>query len=115
MAKLSKLKNRTRAFEVNVDGEVVKGLFYPGVYTPKFEEELNSIQEDDPEANRVLAKKLCALVAEWDLEEDDGSKVPISVEQLIDIPYDVLIGIMMEIGRNLFPNKKTSVSTGSFS
>lgn len=114
MAKLSTLKKRVRPFRVDIDGEVIIGKFYPGVYTPRFEEDLNSIDESSPDANRVVARKLCALVAEWDLTNDDESLLPISEETLCDVSYDVQMAIMVEIGKNIVPNPKASVSTGSF-
>jgi hypothetical protein len=71
-----------------------------------------SVNEASAEEDRLLATAeiLSVLIAKWDLEEDDGSPVPITPERLSNLPVGVLTPIMTAVFETLNPTDAAPAS-----
>lgn len=95
--KLSTLATRVSRTVVTVgDGAELWVDFRPQAITPELIALVAAAEQsgDAGEIVRSLSATLCAVVAGWDLQEDDGEMVPLTVERLGTIPVAVLYAVL---------------------
>lgn len=111
---------------VNFDEQDVKKLAVPygdfvinieysrSRYTPKFEKELKE-KTDEGLPAASLSLFLISLLRKWDIVDDKGNPVPLTVEALEEIPTTFQSRLVEAIAEDQRPNQKPSETTsGSF-
>jgi hypothetical protein len=94
MPKLSALRVASRTVNVTVDGGTIAVEYRPNVYTAGFLAEL---------ADQSVTEALCALLAGWDLTDDEGVALPITTETLADFPLPLLQAIWRGVQEDVLP------------
>lgn len=59
-----------------------------------------------------IAQSLVKVIVEWDLQDDKGKPVPIDLEALTPLGYDVLAYLMRSINEDFRPNVLTAGRSG---
>lgn len=121
MASLSKLREKTFPVEIDFgDGDIVKMAMRPHVdgyrealeMRKKIEE-----SEDDAETIKLVQEKFCRTVADWDLLDDAGATIPLTVEGVTaaNVPVSLLGDLLVrgydEVTNTKKRGKRTSSST----
>lgn len=117
MPRVSKIRNRTEEFDVEIGTDHVKGHYYPSRMTPKDVDDLVKLsQSDDLQAGDMMAETACKIIADWDLLDDEDGVIPMEKEAVyLNVPNDVLVTIIKKIRENQAPGKPSSGdSSGSF-
>lgn len=96
---LGKYKDKTRPVVVEMDGDPLKVSYRPAAFTPNLRKEISALGEDEVDA---LARYLKPLLASWDAT-DKGKPVPIEVEVLNDLGYELLNAIFSSIVADVNP------------
>lgn len=74
------------------EGDSLNLVFYSGKLTPEF---LKRMQAAESEGDlEMLAGVIDEIVAEWDLQDDDGNQLPASFEVARTVPLEHLSGVM---------------------
>ena len=110
---LSQLQNRRKTVEIEYDTETVQVVYNPAAITVKTLQELTS---GDDKAH-ALIRNLQLFMVDWDVEDGDGNKVPISAELLEELPIDFLVAISEGIDKDVQPGEAKGATSkgGSFS
>lgn len=95
--KLSTVSSRLERTTVDLGGGAQIWVdFRPQAITPQLVAKV-AAAEASQDAGAVVASlsaTLCAVVAGWDLQEDDDTMVPITPERLSTIPVSVLYSVL---------------------
>lgn len=139
MPKLSAIVKQTKSVEVDIPMFAVKLniLYYPGVFTPRYEDRISSglletkdestrlqkaLDAENPqEVAEVLAQlkdkkqnytvsMLDGLLADWDITDDDEIKLECNYENISDVPYPILNAIFEKIQGDMSPKAMNSGS-----
>lgn len=113
--KLSALTSITTRITVDLAGEPVWVDVRPqAVTTDAITAYTVASSNDDAAAVADLFPRLvCELVAAWDLQEDDGEMVPLTVERVRQLPLNATAIILREGMRGVMPGEtmpETSVA-----
>jgi hypothetical protein len=95
MPKLSDLNSQTMQVEVPVGGLIIHVDFYPSKFTGKLQKDLNraavnaqkaidageEASDEDTESTAVLLQEICQG---WDVTDEAGKPLPITVPVLVD-------------------------------
>jgi hypothetical protein len=104
--KLSEFANKRSTKRLTVEiGDVAIELSYrPAVVTPRWQKAAAAAKDGDIDTGLLVP--MCQLVAGWDLENDDGTPVPLTPEGLQDIPAQALLAILQAVTGDMAPNPK---------
>jgi hypothetical protein len=95
--RLSEIKNRTKKVEVSFDEDVVTVTYNPNYVTVDYLHELRGIGgEEDQNLDSILTPFL-SVITDWDLQNDDGTVIPITIESLRTVPLNILNGILEKV------------------
>lgn len=109
--KLSDLKKDIRAVEIPVGGEMLRVEYHPNAYTPELEEKAQAAMKDS-RSHDLFYAMLPPVLHSWDLEQDDGTPLPIDVSGVKQVPIVILTSIMMAITDDLMPKKPSGTDSG---
>lgn len=111
---ISALAANRRTVKVDFSGETLTINYRPS--------SINAVQEarelDERAAGKhvmSMATSLAEIVESWDLVDDAGKPVPVSVELLSTFGLDVLQKMTREIITDLLPNRTTAPSSNGTS
>lgn len=80
----------TPAFPIG-EGDITFHYSRPSpVYFDDMSKALKSVKPEDQTLSRTLASQLLPLITEWDYNDDNGSMLPISEENLLSLPTGIL-------------------------
>ena len=82
----------------------VKVAYRPGAVTPRFQKAVLAAQVAG-NLDGSLLEPLCALIAAWDITDEDGALVEITPAGLEAIPLPVLFAILEGITADMAPNR----------
>lgn len=102
--RLSELTSDERTIAVEIGEELLTVTYRPGGYTPEVEDAMRSQNEKNRPGNG-LAAALSRLVMEWDLTEDNGEAVEISLERLRKLPVEFLTRVTNAITTDMRPRR----------
>lgn len=88
--RLSELRNKTCTVEIEHQGETLKVEFRLNAVTPDFLLELSGIKDSDEN----LTHQLRGLVARWDLLDDHGEEIPVSLDLVRSVPRHFWIKVI---------------------
>lgn len=94
-------------------GEEQVNVTYDAQYlTPAFEVTLKGLSEEK-KATESFLKMFITLIKKWDLKADDADPepIPLTVEGLQDIPFDILGEILTKVQEAVVPNEKTGATS----
>ena len=100
MPKLT-ITSKPRSTTIDCDGEDLHVTFDAAALTPKAIEEMAA--GEIPETT-ALVNFLAGTLVKWDLEEDDGSMVAITIERLMDLPVQFLFSVLTGMQERLAPS-----------
>lgn len=105
--KLSALTSKTTRIIVNLAGEPVWVDVRPQAVTTDVitAYTVASNQDDAAAMADLFPRLLCELVAGWDLQEDDGEMVPLTVERVKQLPLNATALILREGMRGVMPGE----------
>lgn len=83
--KLSQVQAGVKALEMPVEGETLKLVYRTGKVTPEALDRVEAIQSIDD-----IVALLLDWLAEWDLEDDEGRRLPVNEETLRALPLPFL-------------------------
>lgn len=121
--KVSALKAKTRTVQVVIPGEdggpdeSVGVTYRPGALTMELWEKIDILAKDPTSADvegmkLFLMQEGDPLISGWELEEDDGSPLPCTPENLATLPLQ-FIGMMADaIGKDSRPDPQKADSSG---
>lgn len=105
--KLSALTADRRTVTVPFGDESLTLVYHPSA--------INAVQEarelEDREKGQHLlaqARSLAEIIASWDLQDDEGKRVPVSEEVLAQLGLDVTGALTRAILDDLLPNRTTA-------
>jgi hypothetical protein len=105
MPKVSSYAQRTRNLTVEFedgDDDPLRLTYYPRAITPKMERAFQDLQASG-QADQVIYDSLHALIASWDLTDDDGQEIPRTKDALQDLPSSVLLRVFEKISEDIRP------------
>lgn len=114
--KLSALKSRTRTLEIPVSGEegepdeIVKVIYRPGEITLEVSDNIKEAIASGFEADAAYAV-LKPILVSWDLQDEDGSPLPVTEETLRIVPLTFLGLVMAAVEDDARPNLQRGVTS----
>jgi len=103
------LLKKTRTTTVEYDGERITITYAPAKITPRWEQAFNEALKGEWKSRAVVETLADALV-EWDVT-DGGKPFPPTVDNLVQLPMDLLSAVFVAIMEGQRPNRQ---SGGSF-
>lgn len=109
------LKKDKRSTPVTYGSEEVSLHYKPSAWTPETEDALvERIDSGDETANTPMLENFCALVYDWDVQNDDGTPYEISVENLRKLPSAFITTCTRAIMEDMMPGEaRRSSGAGS--
>lgn len=104
---INRTKEQTRTITVEYAGETAGITYYPHKITKSLIRETAEMEGDG--ADR-LAGQLVKLVASWEVLDDDGAPLPVTVEVMDGFPIDFLVAIMRAINEAAIPGEAPSAA-----
>jgi hypothetical protein len=86
-------------------GETLTVEYWPDRWTPRVERAFAENYNNNRPTNAVV-EMLCELVESWDLTDDDGVVLPLTVEGLDDVSASVLSFVMVMVQEDMTPDPK---------
>lgn len=105
--KLHELQAKTKETSFDYDGENVKITYRPGAFTAEVESRLQEALQNQLPAGGI-AEELSHLVAKWDVLDEAGKPLPVTVSWLRQFPVAFLNAIVEAIGRDMRPNASSA-------
>lgn len=97
----------------NAVDETLEVKYYVHAVTPALSAEAIAMQEDPKRAPDTLCRMGAALIADWDLMDEDGQKVSTSYDSLRELPNHVVMGVINHILDEVYPGEpKAATSDG---
>lgn len=112
--KLTDLVAGKRSIAIEFEAGVLNITYDPSVITADNEREEIAMRMRGLVINS-LAQSLERMIVEWDLVDDKGKPIPIKLESLTALGYDVLNYIMRSINEDFRPNVLTAGRSGGTS
>lgn len=109
--KISQLKGRVQTTHITVPGgegepdETVEIKFTPGGL------DLDALERSDREDISVIRNLLGPVLVSWDLQNDDGSPLGVTGDDLGRVPVDFLAQVLEAITGAMRPNPPRSVNS----
>lgn len=92
--------DKTRVATVDFgDDDTLNVTYSPAALTPRLESQLSDANTSEQMAHLVLS-----LVKDWDLVEENGEKVALELERLLDLPLIVLSTTVSAVARDIAKN-----------
>jgi hypothetical protein len=109
--KLSQFRSKTRKITVEFEGEKFAVEYKPVAITPSFNERFLS---DDVKVSTYLVAYIVEVVDSWELTDDDGIPLALTMEVVANIPTILLDAIFGAINEDIRPKetKKGSFAAG---
>jgi len=110
--KASAVANRTKSFKYVCDDGTMLVTYNENAVTSKALDEVAKAGEGDDTFTRMdlaAIEFLCKVIISWELEEDDGSMVPITPERLKSLPTLFLVDLNEKIQGDLAPGEASAV------
>lgn len=104
--RLSAATSRVRPIVVKFEGGDLNATYRPTSYTPKKLAEAQAKAKKAKKANdqdaalASMIESVLDLFVSWDLEDDDGTPIPLTAEALQDVPINVMSELIQEVGRD---------------
>ena len=116
MPRLSKLREKTEPFRVEILGDAITGRYRPYAITGKRLDELTEQIIADGDARKTNAQTIAEMISEWDLEGENGKPIALEAEAIMaEIPPRLTTEILVGLGSQQSPPEKNSPrSRGSF-
>lgn len=105
----SVLSGKAVALPIPINDDVLTVTYLPDKLTP----ELEDIYASDFETQRNgggLAKYVLGILDSWDLKDDDGNDLPLTIESFSTLPIKFIGAISTAISEDMNPEKKTGGS-----
>ena len=90
--RLIDLKKDRRTCIVTWEGETAEIVYRPSAYTPETEDEMRQAFESGRPANG-LAMILASTLVEWDILDEDGNKLPPTLELMRKLSNGFLVAV----------------------
>ena len=103
---IKKVKERTKPFEVEWEGEKIAGEYRPGELTGRLVAQV-SAAAGAVETTEVVAGALERLIASWDVTCGGKAYTP-TAEHLMDLPMELMTAIVRGIIGDAGPNAESS-------
>lgn len=101
MPKLNEVLAAAKEATIDANGVPVDIVYDPNVYTPEAEAEWMEAEKLGQSPGDLAADFLSRLLSRWDMQEDDGSPMPITSARLRKLPFAFLMQIMDGISEDL--------------
>ena len=111
--RLSDVKNRTATVTVEWFGETAQVTGYPGRITGEFIDRLTQAEQtgDEDEAERSgVYDGVCEVIAEWEVDDDDGSRLTVTPDAAKKLPISLLVEMVQSIQEAVRAEGKRSAS-----
>lgn len=108
MATLKSILKPNQTVVIPFGDETVAVTYRPQYLTPEFEDQLKSLNTEE-KATEAFLGLFCGLIVSWDLKLDDADPepIPITVEALRVVPYDILAEVLNRVQEIVVPNPQT--------
>jgi hypothetical protein len=97
---LTALRNDRRETAVEYEGESAQIVYRPSAYTPETEDGLRGAVESGRPA-RGLATVLSQVLLEWEVVDDDGNLLPVTLELMMQMPNAFLVAISNAVSKDM--------------
>ena len=106
MVKLSGLVGKRLKLRVKWQDEEVNITYKP--FTQAQLNDLTKVEDndDDENAKRGTAGLICDSVIEWDITDDDGAMLPLTIDNLLILPMPLLNAMTGAMGQDGLPGKR---------
>lgn len=101
--RLSAFKDEVRKVAVRVGEGSVELSYRPAAHTARYERRLVELQSSDHPA-ASLCEALADVLVGWDLEDDQGGALPVSLDALEELPTKVVVQFLAAIREDMVPN-----------
>ncbi len=112
--KVSQLAPSERTLQVFVGpdpSDIVGVVYRPGALTIEIADQLKELH-DNPLADLMVAEvMLLPLITSWDLEDDEGNQLPVSLEVMKTLPIEFLGRVLLEIRTDAIPDPQTPATS----
>ena len=107
--KVSALKARVRKVDVVIPAtetdpeECVWIMYKPGEFTIEIAEKVNELVAEGKD-NEVISEMLLPVLDAWDLEDEEGNQLPVTLETMKTIPLHFLMACITTITEDARPD-----------
>lgn len=109
--KLSELATKSRKLSVGFDDETIEVTYLPGRMTMDMQTRVQeAMAKPAGEANSDLAEILSVLVSGWDVLDDKGEPLPVTVDLVHQMPLRFVTALTRSLFDDINPNAKTASS-----
>ena len=111
---IGKVMATTQEVDVEFGGEHCRVRYFPHKFTPRLQSELADVQKAGTPVD-TLAPFIVQMVGWWDLQMD-GANVPVTLENVVNLPATFLDRVIKAIAEDLSPNREPANGSvvGSF-
>lgn len=110
MPRLSQVVRDHVTLTIPLERESLSVTYRPSGITPAMQEAIKEA-ETTGSLRDALYGPLCALLAEWDLLEDDGAPIEITPARLRTLPIGILIAVFRAVLDDLRPNPTSAADS----
>lgn len=99
--RLSEMKSREKASQVEWDDEVVDFGYFPNAFSLQVAEDVSNAAAANDLS--VVAAMLEPIISWWDVLDDDGAQLPTDAETMKGFPLSFLMALMEKVGDDQRP------------
>ena len=104
------IKLETIKFDNGIEIVIAKEMTYGGVLSAiknSHKEDSDDNKIDDNKKFEIAAESLLAYIVKWNLEDDDGDTLVITIENIKKLPNDIVIDMINKVYASEELKKKT--------
>ena len=114
--RLTDIKSETHDLKVEFASGTLAVSYYPNIYTADMADQMTKAMADPETQGEAFIAMVLGMLADWDLEDDDGKVLPLdpkSVRELV--PVGVFGRIFQAVQEDLSPGEANATSKGGSS
>lgn len=107
------MKTREKVVAVEFDGMTADVWYRPWVITPRVMREMRDTPDEEQDNIGRIMDQLSRFVSAWDVLDEQGDRLPVSVEVMTELPNPFLLAVLNAVVADMSPTPTTG--DGSFS
>ena len=108
---VASMRDRQKVVTVEFDGQSGDIWYKPWVITPRAMREMRDASDDEQDSIGRIMDQLCRFVSDWELLDEDGQRLPVTVETMTNLPNPFLLAVLNAVIADMQPTPTTGAAS----
>ena len=104
---VSAMRDREKVATVEFDGMTADVWYRPWIITPRVMREMRDTADDEQDNIGRIMDQLCRFVSAWDVLDEDGQRLAVSVDVMTELPNPFLLAVLNAVVADMQPTPTT--------